>query len=350
LDNIYINARFLTQNITGVQRYAVEISRRLTKTTSNIVFVTPTKIKNTTIAQELNVLKFGLFSGHFWEQVELPIFLRKKKNPCLISLANFAPYFYNNFIITIHDLSFIRHPEWFTKKYSLYYKYLIYHISKKARKIITVSKFSKKEIIELLHINEEKIEIIYNAVPYIFKKTKNINNLNRFGNYILAVSSFDPRKNFIGLIQAYNKLRLKDIKLVIVGSKHRIFSMQDLKENKKNIIFTGYVDDNELITLYQNALLFVYPSFYEGFGLPPLEAMAHGCPVVVSQTSSLPEICGDAAYYINPYDINDISHGIKEVLKDSILRNKLIKNGNKRVSLFNWENSAKKLIETISKL
>ena len=160
------------------------------------------------------------------------------------------------------------------------------------------------------------------------------------------------RKNFKNLILAFNRLDIEDLELIIVGSDHSVFKNQDLKkviQSNKHTHFTGYLSDDELAQLYKNAMLFIYPSLYEGFGIPPLEAMAFGCPTIVSNITSLPEVCGDAAYYVDPYDINDIAKGMKEVLENDNLRSNLINKGYDRVKLFSWEKSAMKIIEVIKK-
>ena len=347
---LVINSRFLTQNITGVQRFAIEISKRLKKLyPNNIEFVSPKNIIHKDLAKDLNVKVIGNKTGHLWEQIDLQLYLKQKNNPLLLNFANTAPLFYKNQIVTIHDLAFLRYPNWFSKKFYIYYRFLIPKIVKNGKKIITVSNFSKKEIISLLGIDEKKIEIIYNGIssnfnynPKIYKK-----------NYILAVSSLDPRKNFKNLILSFGKINLKNYKLVIVGSENKVFSNTEIKNLMKkiqNVEFTGYVSDKKLVKLYQEAKIFVYPSLYEGFGIPPLEAMASGTPVISSNVASLPEVCGDAAYYVNPYDVNDIAKGIETVLKDKKLQKELIQKGLERIKLYNWEKSANKLIKIIEGL
>jgi len=347
-DKIIVNSRFLTQRITGTQRFAVEISLKLKKLIPNIEFVCPKTILYKDIAQKLHVKTIGVNKGHLWEQLDLLVHLRRNSNSLLVNLVNTAPFLYKNQIVTIHDLAFLRHPSWFLKKFYLLYKFLIPKIVKKARKIITVSYFSKKEITNLLNVPSEKIEVVYCGISeqFIF------NPLIKKENYILTVSSLDPRKNLKNLILAFKKLKLKNYKLLIVGSKNKVFSnhaIEQLIKETPNIEFTGYVSDEELVNLYQRAKLFVYPSLYEGFGLPPLEAMACGTPVVVSNVASLPEVCGDAAYYVNPYEVNDISRGIETVLKDEHLQKELIQRGLERTKLFNWEKSAKKVKKIIEK-
>lgn len=353
MKKIFVNARFLTQNITGVQRYAIEISKELKKNYPNIKFVAPKNIIHGALAEYLEVETYGRLAGHLWEQIELPIYLRKQGDPLLVNLANLPPLIYKNKICTIHDLSFLRNPQWFSRKYYYYYRFMTPKIAKTCKKIITVSEFSKNEIIKLLNISNEKIINIYNSNSDTFKSIPSSKPKNNYEDYILAVSSANPRKNFKNLILAFNKLQPRKIKLLIVGSDNKVFAstgLNKLVNMNSNIIFTGYMSDIELAKLYTGAKLFVYPSLYEGFGIPPLEAMACGCPVVVSNTASLPEVCGEAAYYINPYNVDDIAKGIGIVLNDSKLQQELRQKGFDRVKLFSWEKSAKKIMKLINDL
>lgn len=351
---IYINARFLTQKVTGVQRYATEMSMQLKKLYPKIKFVAPKNVIHKKLASGLEAEIYGNLTGHLWEQTELLRYLKSQGNPLLLNLANTAPISYKNQIVTICDLSFLRHPEWFSRKFYYYYRFLIPQITKNSLKIVTISKFSKNEIMNLLNISEHKIKVIYCGVDekFINHTIANAAVSNKYKNYILAVSSLDPRKNFKNLISAFKKLALPDTQFVIVGSENRVFANNELKKfiNTRNIVFTGYVSDKELIALYKNAKLFVFPSLYEGFGLPPLEAMACGCPVVVSNVASLPEVCGDAAYYVDPYNVESIAEGMQKVLTDDTLRQSLIQKGIERAKLFSWEKSAKEHIKVFKEV
>ncbi len=343
--SIYVNARFLTQRITGVQRFAIEISRQLKMLSPDIKFVAPGNIIHKDLAEELNIGVHGKMSGHLWEQVELPQFLKRRGNPLLINMGNTSPLYYKNKIVVIYDMSFMRNPQWFSKKFYYYYKFIVARAAREALKIITVSEFSKNEIRELLNIPADKIEVVYGAAPE--ESADEVGkDISLSGRYILAVSSLDPRKNLKNLIAAFLGSGIKDMKLVIVGSRNTIFRHKEFREaigSNPGIIFTGYVSDHELMGLYSRAEFFIYPSIYEGFGIPPLEAMACGCPVIVSMAASLPEVCGDAALYVNPLDIDDIKRAMSEILGNGELRQELISKGRERVKLFSWNASAKRL-------
>lgn len=345
-----INARFLTQKITGVQRYAIELSKELKKITPCIKFITPRNVIHHELAEELGAERYGILTGHLWEQIELLGYLKGKNNPLLLNFSGLSPLFYRNKITTIFDLSFLRHPEWFSKRYYYFYKTLLPWSIKYSVALITISNYSKKEINELLQVPMDKMYVVYCSVPGIFRNTTN--EIKSGKRYVLSVSSIDPRKNFKNLIMAFNCLDIEGLELIVIGSENSVFKNQVLKkviQSNKHTHFTGYLSDNELAQQYKKAMLFVYPSLYEGFGMPPLEAMAFGCPTIVSNTTSLPEVCGDAAYYVDPYDINDIAKGMKEVLENDNLRGNLMNKGYDRIKLFSWENSALKIMEIVKK-
>jgi len=234
--------------------------------------------------------------------------------------------------------------------------------AKRSHHIITVSENSKSEIIKYLNVSEEKISVIYGGYADIFKLESDDRlssdvkrKYNITGNYLLYVGTLEPRKNLLGLIRAYAQSRAKDdFILVLAGGKgwqyENIFKLVRELKLENRIIFTGYVPENDLPGLYQGATLFVYPSFYEGFGLPPLEAMACGLPVIVSHTTSLPEVVGDAGVYVDPNDVEQISFSIDTVLSDSELRQTLIQRGLERAKLFSWEKAAKETLKLYQKV
>lgn len=343
-NKIIMNSRFLTQRITGVQRFAIEISKQLKKQLGDKVqFVSPKNIVHSELAKELDVTIIGDKTGHLWEQINLPNYLKKNNSPLLLNLANTAPLFYKNKIVTVYDLAFYHHPEWFSKKFTLFYNFLIPKILKNSRHILTDSNYVKNDISKSYNIEKEKITTIYGSYSDIFKK--NIEEKERFA---LAVGSIDPRKNLTALIDVF--MELKNIKLVIVGQKNKVFSSLNITKLSKNIVFTGYVDDDELVALYNKATIFIYPSFFEGFGIPPLEAQSCGCPVISSNTTSLSEVGANSFLYCNPYDISDMKNKVLTLMEDDKLKKQLIQAGFDNIRRFSWEKSAKKIIEVIEGL
>jgi glycosyltransferase involved in cell wall biosynthesis len=348
---IFINARFLTQPITGVQRYAIEISKYLRKLLPDAVFVCPPHVTQHAIAHELSAVRIGRLNSHAWEQIELPLYLRKQKNALLLNLCNTGPLFYSNQVVTIHDLAFLVNPGWFSKSFTALYTFLVPRLAKKSKHIITVSENSKSDICRVLAIPADKVSVIKGSYAPCFSKTAPAERRQGARPYILAVSSLDPRKNFKSLVEAYNSLQLEGIDLLIAGSENKVFADATLKkiiEQNPGTHFSGYVSDPELADLYRNALLFVYPSLYEGFGLPPLEAMACGCPVITSNTSSLPEICGPASHYVDPTQIQDIAGSIRLLIDNQAYRNSLSEKGAEWIKNYSWKNSAEKMAELVS--
>lgn len=316
---IIINARFLTQNITGVQRFAIEISRELIKSNLNVCFVAPVNILNSEIADELNVKKIGFLTGHLWEQITLQIYVKRKK-AMLLSLCNTAPLFLKKQIITIHDLSFRLYPEWNSKMFSLIYNTMIPIIARNSKHILTVSNSSKYELVSELNVSKEKISVVYNAVSAIFLKQEVLDFVenNKQEDYILTVSSFHPRKNLTRLISAFLSLPDKRLKLYIVGNfdKNFAFDKQVLKELDVRIKILTNINDLELKKIYKSAKLFVFPSLYEGFGIPLIEAMSCGTPICVSNLAVFKEVCGTNATYFNPKDVDDITDKINLSLEN----------------------------------
>ena len=342
---IVINARFLTQKVTGVQRYAIELSRQLKKLIPNIIFVSPRHIENQILADELGVIKVGFLSGHTWEQIELPVFL-KKNNALLINLCNTAPVFYKKNLVVIHDVAFERFPKNFSVLFRLAYKTLIPRLIERAKFIVTVSDFSKQEIIDVYGVMSEKINCIPCAVGSDFSPVMGCKKESA----ILAVSSLSPQKNFLSLIKAFNLIDKPSVDLYIVGDSHKNFSSNNVLDemsDNPNIKILGRVSDSELVSLYSTSLCFVYPSFYEGFGLPPLEAQACGCPCLVANAASLPEVLGDSALFCDPHSIEDIKSKLKLIIDDEELRQDLIRKGKENINRFSWKNSAVKMKKLI---
>jgi glycosyltransferase involved in cell wall biosynthesis len=343
---IVINARFLTQKTTGVQRYAIEICKILPKYIKNteIIFVAPKgHLINGIKLKNKKIIQFGNFKGHLWEQIDLLYFLKKNKKPILINFGGIGPAWYKNKITYIHDLAFKQYPEAFSYFFQKTYNIFVPISAKNSLKVITVSNYVKKDIEN--HFKIKNIDVIYAAQNNHFKNL----NLNR-EKIILAVSSLDPRKNFSRLIKAYRELNT-DYKLYLVGSKLKSFSDTKLAEKNynKNIIFTGYLKDNDLIKLYNKASIFIYASLFEGFGMPPLEAQACGCPCIVSYKTSLPEVYLDSVEYCDPKSVKSINEKLKYLIEDKKRKTELVNKGYKNITRYSWNSSTIKLISIIEK-
>lgn len=262
-------------------------------------------------------------------------------------------------ILTIHDLSFMRYGEFFSARKNFWHKMInAKKLVKKFDKIIAVSENTKSDIIELCGVRPEKIEVIYPGLGEEFKEVIS-NKLEVRSKYslpekfILFLGTIEPRKNIEGLISAFNELkkdeRFKEYKLVLAGGKgwksENIYLAWKSSPYKDDINFLGYIPKEEKPFLYSLASLFVYPSFYEGFGFPPLEAMASGVPVIISFASSLPEVIGGAGLMVDPYNITDIKIAMEKVLMDEKFRNSLVEKGFEQVKKFTWQKTAEKYLQ-----
>jgi glycosyltransferase involved in cell wall biosynthesis len=232
-----------------------------------------------------------------------------------------SPLISPNIVVTIHDLSFLHHPEWYSRGEAMRFRVTVPWTARRAKRILTVSEHARNDIIDTLDVAPSKVTVSYNRLRPLFSprsKDETARVLARLGvdgPYILTVGNLQPRKNLSRLIEAWTNLRRSAAdfspKLVIVGRKawifDPIFAAARESEFVKDVIFTDYVPDAELPALMSGAAVFAYPSLFEGFGIPPVEAMACGAPVLTSNVSALPEVCGDAAMYVNPENVSDIS-------------------------------------------
>jgi glycosyltransferase involved in cell wall biosynthesis len=259
-------------------------------------------------------------------------------------------------VATIFDLTSILHPEWHLGKTSQLDIVRFDQIKKRADLVLAISEHAKQDFLK--YSPESHVEVIYPAAREFFSPKKNVKKnfavLSKYGlesGYFLSVATLEPRKNIAGLIEAYLMGEFQE-KLVLVGKlgwkNEEVEKL--INENKDKIIVTGFVEDEELVTFYQEALCMIYPSFYEGFGIPPLEAMACGCPVILSDVSSLPEVGGKAVLYIDPNDSKTIYTALKKIQEDKSLRVELSKAGLIQAKTFSWEISAKKLVRLYKKL
>ncbi len=354
---IAINGRFLTQHTTGVQRVAYNFSEELIKKStvyhSDVVVYSPMEIIQESMCQILAPKK--LYSAKpyllFWEQMKLPSHIKKTKE-FLLNFGNIAPLFgLKKQAVMIHDVAFLRHPKWFSKAFSFYYRLIMPMIAKHAAFIMTVSEFSKKEIVETLKIKQDKVIVLPLWLNTDFEQeiTKPTNSDR--DSYVLTVASLDPRKNYTTLLQSFVGLNRKDMNLYAVGGSSKNFAQDEewiLFREHSSISFLGRCEDKELIQLYNRALFYCSVSFYEGFGLPTLEAMACGCPLLLSDIPPHREVAGDAAIYVDPNNPYEIQEKMTEMMNNVELRKELVKKGKERVLLFQKDNTLKILWDKLN--
>jgi len=263
-------------------------------------------------------------------------------------------------VSTIHDvnhLTEITDNSFLKKKYAT----ILYNNAiNKSSKVVTVSNFSRSELLKYTKVNATKVEVVHCAVNNLFSQKSDKKSKDLPENYILFVGNLKPHKNLITLLKAYKSLSdeiKKNYKLVVVGKKKGLITsdkkaLDFIKQNNlsSSVYFTGYIVDALVPTIYKNAVLFVFPSHYEGFGLPVLEAMASGTPVISSNAASLKEVGGDSVEYFDPSDENKLKEKIALFLRDKDIRNQYIKKGFDRLKLFSWEKSANRHIEIFEKI
>jgi glycosyltransferase involved in cell wall biosynthesis len=270
-------------------------------------------------------------------------------------------------VITFHDLSFERYPYFFSWRKRIWQRFLMdtRREAEEADKIIVVSQSTKADLVNLYGLEPKKIKVIYSGVGEQFKRIKGelkkhaLDGIRKKYNlpdkFILYFGTIEPRKNLIGLIKAFELLKSKKsklgFKLVIAGAKgwlyEDIFKAAQESKYRRDIIFTGFIEETDKPALYNLAQLFVYPSFFEGFGFPPLEAMAGGLPTIVSHASSLPEVVGQAALMIDPYNIDEMAWAMETALTDNNLRKQLIEKGIRQAKKFSWPKCARETLKIL---
>jgi glycosyltransferase involved in cell wall biosynthesis len=290
-----------------------------------------------------------------WEQLVQPFVLWQEKIDLLHSLAFVTPLVSPcPSVITIYDLSFLVFPQGFKYSKRLYLSLLTRLSAGKARRIITISESTKRDTVRLLGVSSEKVDVIYCGVDKAFcplpeRKVASFRQKRGLPErIILFVGTIEPRKNVARLVEAYSRLRDGQVKLVIGGARgwlyEEIFARVEELELTGDVLFPGYIPSNELPLWYNAAELFVYPSLYEGFGLPPLEAMACGTPVITSNVSSLPEVVGEAGLTVDPMDSERLAETMNQVLSDEVLRQSMRERGLARAGCFSWAKAARETV------
>ena len=263
-------------------------------------------------------------------------------------------------VTTIHDLAFEHLPETFNRRSWMQMRITVRRTARRAAQIITVSEYSRQDISKTYKIEPDRILVTPEAAPAGFSPVTDETELRKvrktYGierDYILSLCSIQPRKNLVRLIEAYSLLRqsrpeVKLPQLVLAGKRGWLdgetFNAARQSAGSSDILFTGYVADEDLPALYSGAICFVYPSYFEGFGLPPLEAMKCGAAVIVGNRTSLPEVVGDAALAVDPFDVDAIASAIRKLVNDSVLRRELSIKGQERARKFDWRETARKTL------
>lgn len=358
MQKIVINATNIGKQPDGIGLYTLSLLKALSRLNTDIEFIvllnrnSEELIKGITFPENffLNWITprvspdFG-FKGHLLRLIYSNLISLRHREPLIFNTSQLEVMFFRSAqVITVHDAIPLLFRESHKKQY-LFYKHLIKYALNRARRIITPSEHTKECLMLIYGLPQDKFRVIHNGVHDAYRKETEEKADVKKGKFVLYVGRSAPSKNIDGLLKAFELIKNKmDCRLVIAGGGESIHADND------RVMFKGYVSDVELRHLYKRASLFVLPSFYEGFGLPPLEAMACGCPVVVSNVASLPEVCGDAACYVDPYSVESIAEGMYKVLTDETLRQNLIIKGLERAKLFSWEKSAKEHLKVFEEV
>jgi glycosyltransferase involved in cell wall biosynthesis len=378
---IGIDARFYGPLGKGLGRYVQEIVDNVLKIDEEneyVIFLCRENFDEfVLVSPRVKKIEVAARWYSFAEQIELPFLIWREK----INLMHF-PHFNvpiltpSKFVVTIHDLILTKFPTvrastlspWLYKIKNLFYQIVISSAVHRAKKVIAVSEFTKKDIVDKFKINSRKIIVTYEGVANLasghdslfVKKLddrKTLLSYNIEDKFILYVGNAYPHKNLEAMLEVFAEFHKKypDLRLVLVGKEDYFYKrLKDVAEklnlwneliSDSPVIFTGYVPDIELEVLYRQALFYIFPSLYEGFGLPALEAMAKSCPVASSNKASLPEILGEAALYFDPADKADIFMKMNKLYNDSELREVLIKKGHQQIKRYNWWECASQTLE-----
>lgn len=342
---VCINGRFLGQRTTGVQRYAREtihaLDRLLAKSGGAGLRWTVLVPRGTPIPAfcHLSAETLGHLQGHWWEQTELAW---RTRNRLLFSFGFTGPLLKRRQIITVHDAAVVRMPQSFTAGFRHAYRHLVRRIAARAPRTMSVSQFSASEAVACFAAPAERVRVTTEGWQHLQRIGADERLIDRHGlrgqPYALAVSSPTPSKNFAVIERALALLGPDAPRCVVVGAADPgVF-----RETRAaaSLLHVGYVSDPQLKALYAHATGFIFPSLYEGFGIPPLEAMASGCPVIASTAPALREVCADAALYFDPTQPGELAAQLRRLFADPALREHLRSAGVRRLEHFSWERAA----------
>ncbi|HOG47642.1 MAG TPA: glycosyltransferase family 1 protein [Anaerolineae bacterium] len=356
-----IDARLAYYHQAGTARYCLQLLHALSRIDDEdqfVVFQSRRDQRELVTRPNFHIRHMWTPSHHRLEQYLLSLELRFTPLDVLHS-PDFIPPFRRHCrsIITIHDLAFLLYPQFLTKSSARYYGQIDQAV-RRTDHIIAVSESTRRDIVRLLGVPEQMISVVYEAPRRHFQRLPEAPRpqlQKRFGlerDYVLFVGTIEPRKNIPTLLSAFQQVLdhyHPEVDLVLAGAPgwltDEVYGLVNRLGLTGRVHFLGRVSDDELIWLYNSAQVLVLPSFYEGFGLPPLEAMACGCPVIVSNVSSLPEVVGDAGLLVDPLDADELTVAIWRVLSDSTLRQELVAKGLKRVTCFSWQRAARETLE-----
>jgi glycosyltransferase involved in cell wall biosynthesis len=355
---IVINGRFLTQGITGVQRYARELVQAIdsilgARPDLKVTVISPRLSQPPPQWQNIILCQGGHLQGHAWEQLELPWLSRGRLLFCPGNTAPIASLLSSQrVIVTVHDLSYRYFPSAYSRAFRIWYAIIVPTVLRRSAAVITVSESERAAIVRQYPAAQSRLHAIQNGgLPVGFECSAD-NRIKTDRRYILYVGSLSKRKNFPGILETACRLaRKRGYNFVFVGGSAGGISESALEipnDVRSHLTFAGQIDDTTaLIQFYRHAACFLFPSYYEASPLPPIEAMACGCPVIASDIPSLRERCGNAAVYCNPADIESIMTAVEQVMDDPGLRLTLQELGHQHAAKYTWERCAVQTLELI---
>lgn len=359
---IYFNGKPFAQSLTGVQRYTIQILQSMDAILDSGEWLANdrfTLLVPDAVVQPLPCLKCieirKIASGnlHFWEQVTLPLATR---GSTLINLGGGAPLLKTGQVCTFHDAAIFDAPSSLSPSFVRWYRLLFNVQSRLSCRLLTVSEFSKGRLGHHLAVDLSKIGVVHCGADHMRLQAPDLTVLARLGvesgRYFFAIGSASPNKNFSRLIEAFAGLHDPNSRLVVAGgSNAAVFahSAEAAREDRR-IVRAGRLTDEEIKALYSHARAYVFPSIYEGFGLPPIEAMTCDCPVLAARAASIPEICGPAAAYFDPLSVDAIRDALARALDDDEWLEELRHEGRQRAEVFTWHNAAISLMNELTKL
>jgi glycosyltransferase involved in cell wall biosynthesis len=353
-----INGRFLTQRVTGVQRYAYEIVTALDNILEDedparrlsVRLIAPPGVAKRPALSRIDYCQTSYGGGHGWDQLILPLYAKGG----ILNLGNFGPLLGAKQIVCIHDANTFIEPDSYSRLFGVTYRTLLPLVGRHASRVATVSRFSADALVRYGVCSLEKIFLAPNGCEHALRWDANrakhplIQTLKR--PYIMLLASSAKHKNLGVILRQAQGLDEAGIDIVLIGGEDNIFAADRLPVSHPNIYRAGYVSDDDLAGFYQNALCLVFPSKTEGFGIPPLEAMARGCPVISSNAASLTEVGGDVVVYVDPEHSDAWREAIIGLASNDALRSLMIERGRRRALMFSWKNSASCYLEEMLRL